>query len=738
MHLKEGRPPMMRVDGRLLPLDMEILTYEDMKEMVYAITDERQRKKFEDTNEMDLAYNLEGVARYRANAFRQMGKLELVLRAIPIKIPSLEELNLPSAIGEISMYPRGLVLVTGATGSGKSTTLASMINKVNENYSKHIVTIEDPIEFVHADKKSSVSQREVGLDTESFGSALKYVLRQDPDVILIGEMRDAVTVQTAISAAETGHMVFSTLHTIDTIQTISRILDFFPKEQQVQVRAQLAGALRAVISMRLVAKSDNMGMAPAVEILVVTPTVRGYLEEGRFGNIKDLIKEGSSGMQTFDQSLIEMHRKGLITLDDARRNATSQQEIDLALKGITSSRASAQSVLDGMMKEQARKDITTELIKARQLMDGNRLSEAYVIIEKLYAKNPQDEEIAGEMRKIKAAISTEQNKQAIKDIITEGLSIYNKGNIKGAIVKWQEGFNLDPANEQIKKYIKSAEENIRISENLPKLLSEGVEIYKSGNIDAAVSKWEEVLKHDPANKQARSYIDGALQKKRELKFKKEVEELYTGALKRVEEGGVIEGLLLLKRAMILNPGSQEIRKSFDECHNKLMQESFGGDDVESALTAEAFQKGIDKLLDEDYMTTIKEWKKAIEKRPLEKKLKDYMEEVKRIYKKRLEELMQKADEYYREKNILDAMSATNRILVFDPANEYALKFQRDIKPLVSEEVEKTYKEAMELFGQSRLKEAKARIESVLRLEPGHMTASKRLKEINERLATLKE
>lgn len=350
MHLKEGRPPMFRIDGKLAPLDMDILSNSDLKEMIYSILDERQRKKFEETNEMDLAYNLEGVARYRANVFKQMGRLEMVMRAIPIKIPTIEELNLPSVLNEIALYPRGLVLVTGTTGSGKSTTLAAMINKINENYNRHIVTIEDPIEFVHADKKSSISQREVGLDTDSFGTALKYVLRQDPDVILIGEMRDAETVGTALSAAETGHMVFSTLHTIDTIQSINRILDFFPKEQQNQIRIQLAGTLRAVISLRLIKKTDGAGMVPAVEVMIVTPTVRGYLEEGKLSSIKDLIREGAQfGMQTFDQSLISLQKKGLISLEEAKRNATSIQEIELAMKGITSSRASAQSILDSML-----------------------------------------------------------------------------------------------------------------------------------------------------------------------------------------------------------------------------------------------------------------------------------------------------------------------------------------------------------------------------------------------------
>lgn len=739
MHLKEGRPPLLRIDDKLSPLDMEILSAPDLKEMVYAIMDEKQRKKFEETNEMDLAYNLEGVARYRANAFKQMGKLEVVLRAIPIKIPTLEELNLPPVLSEISLYPRGLVLVTGTTGSGKSTTLAAMINKINENYNRHIVTIEDPIEFVHMDKRSSVSQREVGLDTDSFTSALKYVLRQDPDVILIGEMRDGITVNTALSAAETGHMVFSTLHTMDTIQAITRILDFYPKDQQNQARIQLAGALRAVVSMRLIRRSDGAGMVPATEIMVVTPTVRGYMEEGKISLIKDLIREGGqSGMQTFDQSLISLYRKNLITLDEAKRNATSPQEIDLAMKGITSSKTSAQSIMDNMLKEQGKKAFAAELTAAKKLFTEKKQKEAYEMLEKLLTKYPDNSEVAEMLDTVKRAMSNEDHAQSLKNIMVDGLNIYKKGNIRGAIVKWQEGLNVDPNNAQLKAYIKSAEEKLEIANNLPRILAEGLEIYKQGNIEEAIKKWEEVIKFDPQNKQARAYIDGAESKIKEMALKKEIEAIVAHGNEESANGNDLEAMLLYKRAYSIAPDAVEMKKNVNDIYHKLMKQDFGGTDVDSAIMAEAFQKGIDYLFADDYMSCLREWKKALEKKPLEKKLKEYIEKVKEIFKQRLGELMEKTDSSYRERHIEDTIENINLILKMDPSNEFALKFQRDVRPMIEEEVIRKYKEGMDLYADNKLKDAREKLTAVVRLDPNHITAKKRLEEINERLAALKD
>ncbi len=730
LHLKEGRPPIMRIDGKLTPLEMDILSNSDMKDIIYSLTDEKTRKKFEETNEMDLAYNLEGVARFRANAFRQMGKLEAVLRAIPVKIPSLEEINMPSVLKEIALYPRGLVLVTGTTGSGKSTTLAAMINAINETYYHHIVTIEDPIEFVHTDKKCSITQREVGLDTDSFGSALKYVLRQDPDVILIGEMRDAITVGTAISAAETGHMVFSTLHTMDTVQTINRILDFFPKEQQNQVRIQLAGALRAVISLRLVEKISG-GRVPAAEIMIATSTVKGYIEEGKLGAIRDLIKDGEKdGMQTFDQSLIKLYKQGLITIEDAKRNATSPQEIELAMKGITSSRASAQSILDTMMKEQTQKELKAELQKGKALLSQNKFQEAHELYEKLLAKYPDVKEAQEGINIAKKNLNSEAFAQTIKNILMEGLNIYKKGNIQGAIVKWQEGLQMDPSNQQLLNYIKSAQENLKLASMIPGMINEGLEIYKTGRIDEAIAKWSEVLKVDPNNVQAKGYISSAQQKAAELREKKEIESSLAAAAAAAASGSFIEAMMLYKHIVDIKPSVVEAKNGFEEARAKLMAESFGND-VEAELANEAFRRSIDLVIKENYFEAIKEIKKAAEKRPLDKKLKDYMEKVKAALKSRLESLMVKTDEAYRSRNIFAAVEYANSILRIDPANEFALKYIRDIKPMIDAETDRMYKQAVELITNMKLKEAKEILEKILKADPSHVTAAKRLQEVNE-------
>lgn len=736
LHLKEGRQPLLRIDGRLAPLDMDILSNADLREMIYAISDEKQRKKFEESNEMDLAYNYEGVARFRANVFRQMGKLELVLRAIPIKIPTLEDLNLPPSLSEISLYQRGLVLVTGTTGSGKSTTLAAMINKVNENYNDHIVTIEDPIEFVHIDKKCSVSQREIGLDTENFKTALKYVLRQDPDVILIGEMRDAETVGTAISAAETGHMVFSTLHTMDAIQTINRILDFFEKEQQKQVAIQLSEALRAVVSLRLVVKADGVGRVPACEVMVVTPTVRGYIEELKISMIRDLIRDGEQfGMQTFDQSLINLYKRGLITVDEAKKNSTSPQEIDLMLKGITSSKASAQSILDSMLKEQQKKEFETMYRQARNFASSGRYKEAMEVFEKLAQKYPTSKEVAEGMESMRMMINADNFKENVKAIMNEGLNIYRKGNIKGAIIKWQEALDIDANNAQIKAYIQSAQEKLEQIANIPKLMNEGLDIYKTGKIAEAIAKWKEVLKVDPANMQAQGYVEGAEQKLKELKLKQEIDQLYKRAQEEAASGNELQALSDFKRAMLLKPNAPEMKKSFDDLYNRMIAENSGGGDVESALTAESFKKGMDYFLAEEYLETIKEWKKAVEKRPLEKKLKEYIEKTKEVFKRRLEGLTAKVEEAYMEKRLKDAVSINNAILRIDPTNQFAIKFMSDTRPRIEEETQNLYKQVVDDMTSSRFKEAKARLEEILALDPNNMMAKKRLEEVNVQLSS---
>ncbi|MEN3046799.1 MAG: PilT/PilU family type 4a pilus ATPase [Candidatus Hydrothermales bacterium] len=337
LHLKAGLPPIYRIHGKLVRLNTEPLTPKDLTEIAKVLMTEEQQKRFISRKEIDFAIGVPGLGRFRVNCFIQRGSISIVMRAIPTNIKTFEELNLPPVLKEICMSPRGLILVTGTTGSGKSTTLAAMVNYINLNRSRHIITIEDPIEFLFKDEKSIISQREVGSDTFSFASALKYVLRQDPDVILIGEIRDKATMDTAIKAADTGHLVMSTLHTLNATETINRIISFYPPHQHQHIRIMLASTLVAVISQRLIPRADGKGRVPAVEILINTPRIKELIiDETRTLEIPQAIEEGyyEYKMQTFDQSILKLYKEKLITFEDALENVTNPEEFKLKLKGI--------------------------------------------------------------------------------------------------------------------------------------------------------------------------------------------------------------------------------------------------------------------------------------------------------------------------------------------------------------------------------------------------------------------
>jgi twitching motility protein PilT len=340
LHLKVGVFPVMRIGGELHPVaDAPRLKAEDTLDMAFAMMSNRQKQRFKEVSEVDIAYGVSGLGRFRANIFQQRGTVSIVLRVIPDQTRSTASLGLPPVIDQIAQERRGLILVTGATGSGKSTTLAAMIDYINTTRSGHIVTIEDPIEFLHRDKQAFVTQREVDVDTRSFAEALRGALRQDPDVILVGEMRDHETIETALTAAETGHLVLSTLHTLDATETITRIVSSFPSHQQKSVRIQLAGILKAVISMRLVRAAKGPGRVPAIEVLVSTAFIRDHIiNEEKTYMIREAIAAGTSqyGMQTFDQSLFRLLQSGLISLEEAMNNASNPDEFKMRVQGIYS------------------------------------------------------------------------------------------------------------------------------------------------------------------------------------------------------------------------------------------------------------------------------------------------------------------------------------------------------------------------------------------------------------------
>jgi twitching motility protein PilT len=338
LHLKVGSHPVLRIDGDLVSLvELKRLMQEDTIAMGFSMMNARQKQRFKDEFEIDIAYSVPGLGRFRCNIFQQRGTVGLVLRVIPGRILSIRELLLPPVLERICEEQRGLVLCTGTTGSGKSTTLAAMIDYINGLESDHIVTIEDPIEFLHRDKKAIVNQRELDVDTRGFSVALRSALRQDPDVILVGEMRDYETIETALLAAETGHLVFSTLHTLDATETVNRIIAVFPPHHQKQIRIQLAQVLKAVISLRLMPRADGIGRVPAAEVMMVTPYIRECIEnKEKTKYIREQIALGTSqyGMQTFDQSLFYLYKGGLITLEEAQKQASNPDEFRLRLQGV--------------------------------------------------------------------------------------------------------------------------------------------------------------------------------------------------------------------------------------------------------------------------------------------------------------------------------------------------------------------------------------------------------------------
>ncbi|MDA8088557.1 MAG: type IV pilus twitching motility protein PilT [Nitrospiraceae bacterium] len=338
LHIKVGSPPVFRRNGALeLREGSPAISKEEAVRLAFSVMTAPQRELFKKEADLDFAYSISGLGRFRCNAFLQRGTLGLVFRVIPTRIPGIDELTLPPILKKLALEERGLVLVTGTTGSGKSTTLAAMIDHINSTKRVNIMTIEDPVEYTHKDKKSLLNQREVGADTKSFAKALRSALRQDPDVILVGEMRDFDTIQTALMAAETGHLVLSTLHTLDASETVNRIISFFPPYHQHQVRIQLAAILRGITSLRLLPRADGKGRVPAVEVLIATSTIRDCVTDpAKTSLIHDFIEQGKVhyGMQTFDQSILELFETGLITYEEALKQASNPEDLDLKVKGV--------------------------------------------------------------------------------------------------------------------------------------------------------------------------------------------------------------------------------------------------------------------------------------------------------------------------------------------------------------------------------------------------------------------
>lgn len=359
VHLKAGLPPILRIYGNLVPVkNQERLAPDEITKIAMRLMSDQQKEVFKTAHQVDMAYSIPGLGRFRVNIFQQRGATGIVFRVIPVVISSVTELNLPKTLEKVSAESRGLILVTGVTGSGKSTTIASMVDYINNHFTYNIITIEDPIEFLHRDKKSIINQREIGVDTRSFAESLRSALRQDPDIIMVGEMRDLETIEIALMAAETGHLVMSTLHTIDAMETINRIVSVFPPYQQKQIRIQLASVIRGIISLRLIPTKDGKGRVPAVEVLFSTGRIRECIEDKeKTKDIRDAIAKGQTtyGMQTFDQSIMDLLNKGFISYEEALAQASNPDDFALRVKGVTATSDEGWKEFEGAKEKETAK-----------------------------------------------------------------------------------------------------------------------------------------------------------------------------------------------------------------------------------------------------------------------------------------------------------------------------------------------------------------------------------------------
>ena len=741
IHIKVGRPPLLRVNGELNPMEMAALSAAQVEDLAKQILTERQLQSFELKNEIDTAYNWEGVARFRANIFRQKSQLSMVMRIIPAHIPSLDDLDVPEIYRKIATAERGLVLVTGSTGSGKSTSLAAMINEINETRAEHIVTVEDPIEFVHPDKKSSVCQREVGLDTETFSSALRYLLRQDPDVILIGEMRDTETVRAAVSAAETGHMVFSTLHTMDTVQTLDRILDFFPSEQQSQIRQQLSVALKAVICQRLVLRADGTGRIPAAEVMVMTPVIRSMILENRFKAIGQYIKDGEQdGMMTFDQCLVKLYRAGKITKDVALNQASSPAEVELALKGIVSSKASAQSMLEQMNSAQMKDDTEKGLKRGSDFLKKGMNDEAALEFKKVLRDDPNNAEAKAYLDKLAGRAENEALGNQVKAVLRKGLELYQQEKIDEAVAVWEESLKLDPGNTQARSYIKAAQEHKVAMARAQSLVANGVAAYQTGDLSTAVSLWEQALAADGHNEQAEQYlVEGRKQiKKREAEIEAK-QHFVTGAT-FYQAGQVMEAGREWSWALKILPDYQEATEYLAQAKAYIAGQDLPDVDPAAAdanAVQQSYRAGADFFMSLKFKEATGMFNQAKAKRPTHGMLNQLIEQSKQRQREYLDSYLAKGRLALDGGDIAAAMTQWKLALKEAPDDAQARQVLAENKPRLQAEVDRFYAEGSEFFNKNQNKEAIALFDKVIHLDPSHEFAFKKREEAREKLEKLK-
>jgi twitching motility protein PilT len=744
VHLKAGAPPLFRIDGDLAAQSDMALSVEEMTEIANSLMDDKQRKLyFEERREVDLAYAMEGLARFRTNILWQRGLPEIIMRVIPQHVPRIDDINMPTAVlKQIASEPRGMILVTGITGSGKSTTLAAMINEMNENRAAHIVTVEDPIEFIHMDKKSSITQREVGLDTESFKSALKYVLRQDPDIVLVGEMRDVETVSAAISAAETGHLVMSTLHTMDTTQTIERILDFFPPAQQNQIRIQLSGTLRAVISQRLVSKSGGVGVVPACEIMIVTPTIKSLIAEGKISSIRQFIAEGNSqyGMQTFDQSLIALVRSGQITRESAMEQASSPSEIDLGLKGISSSRSSAQSLMSQMEGDQQKERITGWMKRAQDYFEKRRYDEARGELKRILLESPEHSQANTLMAQIREMDSKTEKKKDASSFVKTALQLYREGKAQAAILEFQKALEVDPENKQALAYIKAIQNEVENQTKALHLYQTAMNYKQQNDLPNALASVEQVLALDPNHEQANVLMREVKKALQQQKAQGKANGFNQAAIDAYKAGDLLGALVLWDKAFEVNSDLTDVSKYIQQGIGQILSVGVDGLETNPDKTAilGLFEQGIRSYVKSDFQAAGETFKRALSKAEGNAYLNAYLQKAIQMDEQQINELYQEGVQLIQAGDLAQAKKELTKVLRLSPGHPDAMRQLEEVKEQVQKSSEKIYLDGKQYFDANDMDRAIRIWSTIFELDPTNERIQKKIEEAKIKKNTLKD
>jgi len=746
IHIKTGVPAVMRIHGSLQRFDETPMAREVVERMVLSLLDGDPEGRLKTKGEIDIAHTIAGCARFRCNIFRQRGSLEVVMRVVPYRIPTIEELGLPPALKHIALEARGLVLVTGITGSGKSTTIASMVQHLNESLPVHVVTIEDPIEFVYRDDKASISQREVGIDTETFLNALKYVLRQDPDVIVLGEMRDRETASTAITAAETGHLVLSTLHTADAVQTIDRVIDLFPGEQQDQMRHQLSVVMKGTISMRLLPRTDGKGMAPAVEVMMNTPAIRALIEENKLSEIRGLIAEGAAqyGMQTFDQSILKLYKSGVITKEVALEEASSPAELELAMRGITSGTVSASSFIkrgeDNYYQHKA-KDFYD---RARRLFSQDLAEDALREVRRALVDWPDFPDAKGLLGQIEERMKRDHAKGALEPFIKKGLELVTQDRIEEALAVFNQGLAQDPGNEKLLTMKKAAEDKGARIRGIKPIMEKAQALLTQGNWAEAKAALNEVLEKDPGNGEALDRFSELLVAQTRQQVAAEIEALTAQAEKAHSEKRWFEAVYLWNLIREIQPDHQKASTRVGEAGAQIkmigvpgLTASAGQPWIGSAI--QMFERGLGQFLGGQTLACLAEWRQVGTRVPQAADLlNSTIQKVETLHSEHVKYHLERAKELYEQGDLGRGLAQLRHALQVDPQSAEARSMWDSQWSLGDAAVQRFLSDAAQWETMDRLRAAIFCLERAFEIDPAREGLKARVSDARARLAKLRE